>query len=115
MSDEPPTELRGVSPASCRLRHLARRDLTRRRRHLAFRRAKWWPPELPRHESPALRAGYSAFRRPLLSLPAGMLDDRAQDADQMQSIVESLPVNVWMTTEITPLTEHPSDPATTRT
>jgi muconolactone delta-isomerase len=39
---------------------------------------------------------------------------RAQDAAQMQSIVESLPLNVWMTTEITPLTQHPSDPATSR-
>jgi muconolactone delta-isomerase len=38
---------------------------------------------------------------------------RAQDAAEMQAIVESLPVNAWMTTEITPLTEHPSDPAIT--
>jgi muconolactone delta-isomerase len=36
---------------------------------------------------------------------------RAQDAAQMQAIVESLPLNAWMTTRITPLTEHPSDPA----
>jgi muconolactone delta-isomerase len=39
---------------------------------------------------------------------------RAQDAAQMRAIVESLPLNAWMTTEITPLAKHPSDPATTR-
>jgi muconolactone delta-isomerase len=39
---------------------------------------------------------------------------RAQDAAEMHAIVESLPLNVWMTTEITPLTEHPSDPGITR-
>jgi len=39
---------------------------------------------------------------------------RAQDAAQMQAIVESLPQNVWMTTDIRPLTAHPSDPAATR-
>ncbi len=32
----------------------------------------------------------------------------------MHAIVESLPLNVWMTTQITPLTEHLSDPAITR-
>jgi muconolactone delta-isomerase len=39
---------------------------------------------------------------------------RAQNAAQMRAIVDSLPLNAWMTTEITPLTKHPSDPATTR-
>ena len=36
---------------------------------------------------------------------------RARDAGQMQAIVKSLPLDPWMTTEITPLTPHPSDPA----
>ena len=36
---------------------------------------------------------------------------RAGDAAQMQDIVKSLPFDPYMTTEITPLTKHPSDPA----
>ena len=38
---------------------------------------------------------------------------RARDAAEMQAIVESLPLtaNAWMSTETTPLTQHPSDPA----
>jgi muconolactone delta-isomerase len=36
---------------------------------------------------------------------------RARDAGQLQAIVKSLPLDPWMTTEITPLTPHPSDPA----
>jgi muconolactone delta-isomerase len=36
---------------------------------------------------------------------------RAQDLARMQAIVTSLPLDPWMTTEITPLTPHPSDPA----
>jgi muconolactone delta-isomerase len=35
---------------------------------------------------------------------------RAQDAPQMQAILESLPLDVWMTVETTPLARHPSDP-----
>ncbi len=35
---------------------------------------------------------------------------RAQDAAEMQAIVESLPLYAMMNTEITPLTRHPSDP-----
>ncbi|WP_242342889.1 muconolactone Delta-isomerase family protein [Anaeromyxobacter terrae] len=38
---------------------------------------------------------------------------RAQDRAEMQAIVESLPLHAMMTTEITPLTQHPGDPATT--
>jgi muconolactone delta-isomerase len=38
---------------------------------------------------------------------------RARDGDQMQAIVKSLPLDPWMTTQITPLTSHPSDPAVT--
>jgi muconolactone delta-isomerase len=37
---------------------------------------------------------------------------RAQDDEQMKAIVKSLPLDSWMTTEITPLTPHPSDPMT---
>jgi muconolactone delta-isomerase len=36
---------------------------------------------------------------------------RARDGDQMRAIVASLPLDPWMTTQITPLTPHPSDPA----
>jgi muconolactone delta-isomerase len=36
---------------------------------------------------------------------------RAQDPTEMQAIVESLPLYAMMSTEITPLTQHPSDPA----
>jgi muconolactone delta-isomerase len=35
---------------------------------------------------------------------------RARDAEQMQAMVKSLPLDPWMTTQITPLTPHPSDP-----
>ena len=38
---------------------------------------------------------------------------RAPDGDQMQAIVKSLPLERWMTTQTTPLTSHPSDPAVT--
>lgn len=36
---------------------------------------------------------------------------RAVDGAQMQAIVTSLPLDPWMVTQVTPLTEHPSDPA----
>jgi muconolactone delta-isomerase len=35
---------------------------------------------------------------------------QAQDVSEMQTIVQSLPLDAWMTTQITPLTPHPSDP-----
>jgi muconolactone delta-isomerase len=38
---------------------------------------------------------------------------RAEDSAAMQAIVHSLPLDPWMTTQITALTPHPSDPATT--
>jgi muconolactone delta-isomerase len=38
---------------------------------------------------------------------------RARDAAEMQAIVRSLPLDAWMTVEITPLTRHPSDPVVT--
>jgi muconolactone delta-isomerase len=40
---------------------------------------------------------------------------RAQDTAEMRAIVDSLPLNPFMTTQITPVTEHPSDPAITAT
>lgn len=36
---------------------------------------------------------------------------QARDGEQMQAILTSLPLDRWMTTETTPLSEHPSDPA----
>ena len=36
---------------------------------------------------------------------------RAEDGERLQVILESLPLDRWMTTESTPLTKHPNDPA----
>jgi muconolactone D-isomerase len=36
----------------------------------------------------------------------------ADDADHLQTILESLPLHVWMTVEVTPLHPHPNDPGT---
>lgn len=36
---------------------------------------------------------------------------RADNTDGMQAIVASLPLSAWMSTQITPLSHHPSDPA----
>ncbi len=36
---------------------------------------------------------------------------RADDAAQLQQMIDSLPLDKWMKTEPTPLTEHPNDPA----
>jgi muconolactone D-isomerase len=36
---------------------------------------------------------------------------QAGDLAEMQAIVASLPLDPWMTTSITPLAPHPSDPA----
>ena len=40
---------------------------------------------------------------------------QAQDAAEMQAILKSLPLDAWMTVQTTPLTRHPSDPATAGT
>ena len=40
---------------------------------------------------------------------------RARDSAEMEAIVIALPLYPWMTTELTPLTPHPSDPATMST
>src|SRR5215469_8148576 len=54
----------------------------------------------------------------LWRLPAGGPDAlglwRASDATQLRAMLESLPLDPWMTEEITPLTSHPSDPARLR-
>jgi muconolactone delta-isomerase len=36
---------------------------------------------------------------------------RAEDGEELQAILTSLPMDKWMTTESIPLTEHPNDPA----
>jgi len=38
---------------------------------------------------------------------------RARDAAHMQAMLDSLPLDAWMTVQTTPLTRHPSDPAIT--
>jgi muconolactone delta-isomerase len=38
---------------------------------------------------------------------------RAEDTDELQAILTSLPMDKWMTTEPTPLSEHPNDPGRT--
>jgi muconolactone delta-isomerase len=37
---------------------------------------------------------------------------RAKDAAEMAQIIKTLPLDPWMTTDVTPLTPHPSDPLT---
>jgi muconolactone delta-isomerase len=39
---------------------------------------------------------------------------RARDTAEMQAIVRSLPLDPWMTTDITPLSTHPGDPVLAR-
>jgi muconolactone delta-isomerase len=36
---------------------------------------------------------------------------QAEDGEQLQAILTSLPMDKWMTTQTTPLTAHPNDPA----
>jgi muconolactone delta-isomerase len=38
---------------------------------------------------------------------------RAQDAAEMRAMLASLPLDVWMTVETTPLSQHPNDPSVT--
>jgi muconolactone delta-isomerase len=55
------------------------------------------------------------YLRRLWRLPAGGPDAlglwRADDVTELQAFLTSLPLDPWMTEEITPLTPHPSDPA----
>jgi muconolactone delta-isomerase len=37
----------------------------------------------------------------------------AADADQLESVLASMPLRVWRTDEVTPLSPHPNDPAAT--
>jgi muconolactone delta-isomerase len=39
----------------------------------------------------------------------------AHDSAEMQAILQSLPLDVWLTVQTTPLSQHPSDPALTST
>ncbi len=56
----------------------------------------WKPEQAPTRPGPGV------------SLVLGLW--RAADADVVASIVESLPLDPWMTVGVTPLTTHPSDP-----
>jgi muconolactone delta-isomerase len=40
---------------------------------------------------------------------------RARDTAEMQALLTSLPLDAWMRVQTTPLTRHPSDPATVQT
>lgn len=37
----------------------------------------------------------------------------AADENELQRVLESMPLHVWMTVTVTPFTPHPSDPGTT--
>ncbi len=37
----------------------------------------------------------------------------ATDGDQLEEVLASMPLRIWRTDEVTPLSPHPSDPATT--
>jgi muconolactone delta-isomerase len=47
--------------------------------------------------------------------PRAAAPQRPRGSAQMEAIVKALPLDPWMTMELTPLTPHPSDPATTST
>jgi muconolactone delta-isomerase len=38
----------------------------------------------------------------------------ADDERQLQEILATMPLHIWMTVEVTPLTPHPNDPGTAR-
>jgi muconolactone D-isomerase len=38
----------------------------------------------------------------------------ADDGGQLEEVLRSMPLRVWRTDEVTPLSPHPSDPALTR-
>jgi muconolactone delta-isomerase len=63
----------------------------------------------------AAELGRSGHLLRLWRLPAGGPDGlglwRASDPAELQAMLTSLPLDPWMTEEITPLTSHPSDPA----
>jgi muconolactone D-isomerase len=39
----------------------------------------------------------------------------AEDSDQLENVLASMPLRVWRTDEVTPLSPHPNDPALPRT
>jgi muconolactone delta-isomerase len=39
---------------------------------------------------------------------------RARDSAEMQTVLNSLPLTPWLSTQTTPLSEHPSDPGLVR-
>jgi muconolactone D-isomerase len=38
----------------------------------------------------------------------------ADDQPQLQEILATMPLHIWMTVEVTPLTPHPNDPGSTK-
>jgi muconolactone D-isomerase len=40
---------------------------------------------------------------------------RADNDQQLKDIIATLPLHIWMTLEVTPLSAHPNDPATQQT
>src|SRR5258708_29938640 len=71
--------------------------------------SKCRPSELTLRES-ALRAGYSAFRRPLLSLLAGMLDDRVRAREYQARVAVIETHQVWRLPPPSPDFDHLPDP-----
>jgi muconolactone delta-isomerase len=85
-----------------------------------------FPPGVPERQIDEARAGEAERTRELADeghlarlwmLPSLEADSwralglwRARDGAEMRAVVDSLPLSQWMTTDITPLTEHPSDP-----
>ena len=57
----------------------------------------------------------SSFPNQVLAVELDVRDElglwQSQDAAEMQAILESLPLYIWMTVEMSPLTQHPNDPS----
>ncbi|HEY2127328.1 MAG TPA: muconolactone Delta-isomerase family protein [Streptosporangiaceae bacterium] len=83
------------------------------------------PDDVPKQEVDAAEAGEGRRTRELAGqghlvrlwrLPDGRALGlwRAADEAEMQTILDSLPLNRWLSTVVTPLTAHPSDPGVSR-
>jgi muconolactone delta-isomerase len=83
------------------------------------------PDDAPEQEVDAAEAGEARRTRELAGqghlvrlwrLPDGRALGlwRAADEAEMQTILDSLPLNRWLSTVVTPLTTHPSDPGVSR-
>jgi muconolactone delta-isomerase len=83
------------------------------------------PDDAPDQEVDAAEAGEARRTRELAGqghlvrlwrLPDGRALGlwRAADEAEMQTILDSLPLNRWLSTVVTPLTAHPSDPRVSR-